>query len=86
MVFTAAFLIQAILASAAFAAPSDRLASRVARRSANSRSSRFVNWGPGPVQTSKPIVEAADGNSTGAQTSTNWAGAVLVAESAVCHL
>lgn len=76
--FSAAFLVQALLASAAFALPSskDRLASRRARRSgdvARTRQSKPVN-----IITS-PQVSAAVGNASHPEFSSNWAGAVLVA-------
>ncbi|KAJ3880071.1 acid proteinase [Lentinula edodes] len=81
MMFSAAFLVQALLASAAFALPSskDRLASRRARRSgdvARTRQSKPVN-----IITS-PQVSAAVGNASHAEFSSNWAGAVLVASTA----
>ncbi|KAJ3727060.1 acid proteinase [Lentinula raphanica] len=81
MMFSAAFLVQALLASAVFAFPSskERLASRRARRSgdvARTRQSKPVN-----VVTS-PQVAAIAGNASHPEFSSNWAGAVLVASTA----
>ncbi|KAE9396567.1 hypothetical protein BT96DRAFT_958149 [Gymnopus androsaceus JB14] len=73
--FSAAFLVQALLASAVFAVPTskERFASRRARRSNGAtRQSKPVNL----------ISSQSTSNVTHEQFSENWAGAVLVASTA----
>ena len=83
MVAAAILITQALLASAALAAPQvGGLAGRFARRRENSRLSR-------PLQLSSSNTKelVAETNTTHAEESTNWSGAVLIADSAVCfHL
>ncbi|KAH9851277.1 aspergillopepsin [Lenzites betulinus] len=74
--FSAALLCQVLLATAAFAIPTskERLSERVARRSAGAHQSR-----PRLPSTSTRVTDIS--NVTHAETSPNWAGAVLVANS-----
>ncbi|KAJ3713749.1 acid proteinase [Lentinula guzmanii] len=71
---SAAFLVQALLATAAFAIPSgkERMASRRSRRSDVTRQSKPVNLITNPQTTNVSHVEYSE----------NWAGAVLVASTA----
>ncbi|KAJ3889209.1 acid proteinase [Lentinula edodes] len=76
MMFTTAFLVQALLASAAFAIPTskERAASRRARRSGATRQSKPVD------RITSPSSEVS--NASYVEFSSNWAGAVLVANTA----
>ncbi|KAH9847721.1 aspergillopepsin [Lenzites betulinus] len=75
--FSATLLCQVLLATAAFAFPSskERLAERVARRAAGVHQSRPM------IPSVSADVESLT-NVTHAETSTNWAGAVLIANTA----
>ncbi|KAJ4483725.1 acid proteinase [Lentinula aciculospora] len=81
MMFSAALLVQVLLAAAAFALPSskERMASRRARRSGDVTRTRQSK--PANIITS-PQVSAAVGNASHPEFSSNWAGAVLVASTA----
>ncbi len=76
MMFGSALLIQVLLATAAFAIPTskERLAERVARRAARSHLTQPKQLVVHPVS-----EEQATGNTTHAEFSSNWSGAVLVA-------
>lgn len=92
MVFFAALLTQILLASLVFAAPSEGLTGRVARRRLDGARNGNVNkyLGPGPAHRPKPHGSGSGSQGSGSnsssgdtQQSSNWAGAVLIAESAV---
>lgn len=83
MVFAATLLVQALLATAAFAAPRNAnsgLARRIAERRSGTRQSTPMVASEGPA-----ALAAASSNVTHPQFSSNWAGAVLV-EGAVSNL
>jgi hypothetical protein len=74
MMFSAAFLVQALLATAVLALPSskERMAARRARRSSGTRQGKPVNLIAKPEVTNTSHVEFSE----------NWSGAVLVATTA----
>ncbi|KAF5391596.1 hypothetical protein D9757_002547 [Collybiopsis confluens] len=74
--FSTAFLVQALLASAVFALPSskDRMAARRARRGVSRQSK------PANLITSQFVTDAT--NTTHEEFSSNWAGAILIASTA----
>lgn len=81
MVATTVLISQILLAGAALAAPSaGGLAGRIARRREASHLSR-------PLQLARSSTNAQNNaNTTHAEESNNWSGAVLVANSAVCSM
>lgn len=69
MVF-AAVLVQALLATAAFASPAERRANRIARRASGIHQSR-------PLQVSDGALGSLANNASHVSYSSNWSGAVL---------
>lgn len=92
MVFFAALLTQILLANVAFAAPSEGLAGRIARRRLDGARNGNLNknLGPGPAHIPKPYGSGSGRHGSGSNSSSgvdeqspHWAGAVLIADSAV---